>query len=60
MNGQLFALLTHDVDVISLATLGRAVTRARRRDAVVIRRAFVRSQGGRFMTVQRTARIRML
>jgi hypothetical protein len=60
VNGQLFALLTNDVDGISLVTLGRAITRARRRDAVTIQRSFVRSHGGRFMPVQRTARIRLL
>ncbi len=59
MNGQLFALLTSEVDDVSLAVLGRAVTRVRPDEVAAIQRMFVRSQGGRFVVPSTTARIRV-
>ena len=59
MKRELFALLTTEVDEVSLAMLGRAIAYAPRRDGMQVWRAFLRSRGDHVIAHDRTQRIKV-
>jgi hypothetical protein len=60
MRRELFALLNERPDEVTLAELGRALKRARRRDAVPVSRSFVSSATRHLETMAATQRIRVV
>ncbi|HEY5949642.1 MAG TPA: hypothetical protein VIV40_29310 [Kofleriaceae bacterium] len=58
MKEDLYAMISSEVPY-SLAQLARAIACAPRRDALFVRRVFLRTHGNQFVREQRTQRIRI-